>query len=192
MSKKVNIFQLAKKIQRLKPSLSWQAAIQAASKQHKKVGAVKLIEKGEKKSTPAKKTLQVVRTATGRFKGYKTVSGVTKKHTDTKSHNVSIKIGSAESGSPFKSISEVKAANAAKGFYFFSPGTMKFFKSKVVSALLFGRYFITSEIFEGSDYKKYKTFKIRYVENSANIKTPDQPKFSTMQQAKDYLKKHLL
>lgn len=58
------------------------AAVKAAykkpgivSKKKKKVGAYKVIEKGEKKSTPAKKTYRAVRTKTGTFKGMQKVSG---------------------------------------------------------------------------------------------------------------------
>lgn len=47
-----NIFKEAKKIQRAHPRMDWQAAIQKASKQHKKVGAVKK----KKKPTTFKQT----------------------------------------------------------------------------------------------------------------------------------------
>jgi hypothetical protein len=40
---------------------------------------------------------------------------------------------------------DVKRINAEKGFHFFSPDTMRFFKSKIESQLYADKYFITSE-----------------------------------------------
>ena len=45
----------------------------------------------------------------------------------------------------FKTISDVKAANKAAGYYFFSRSTNRFFGSRVESSLYGGRFFITSE-----------------------------------------------
>lgn len=56
----------------------------------KKVGATKIIERGEKKNAKVKKVLQRVRSKKGTFKGMKKVSGGT--HKDTKSHNVNIRV----------------------------------------------------------------------------------------------------
>jgi len=97
-------------------------------------------------------------------------------------------------GSPFKNMSEVKAKNKESGFYFFSPGTMKFFKSRVVSPLLMGRYFITSETFVSSDGKfSEKTFAIRWAENNGNIKTLEvggKTKFKTKDAARQAITDH--
>lgn len=77
-----NIFLIAKKIRKQHPKLSWQQCVARAGKQkksagkRKSVGAYKVIEKGEKKSTPAKKTVRVVRSKKGLFKGYQKVTGV--------------------------------------------------------------------------------------------------------------------
>lgn len=57
----------------------------------KKVGAVKIIQKGEDKKAKVTKTLMQIRTKKGLFKRYKKVSG-TKTHKDTKSHNVNIRV----------------------------------------------------------------------------------------------------
>ena len=51
-------------------------------------------------------------------------------------------------------VSEIKAANAAAGYYFFSRDTMKFFRSRVGATVYEGRggiYYVTSEQFVGSD-----------------------------------------
>lgn len=69
-----NIFTLAKKYQKQHPKTDWQTCIQKV-KGKKSVGAYKVIERGENKKTPVSKTVQTVRTKTGTFKGYKTVSG---------------------------------------------------------------------------------------------------------------------
>lgn len=78
-----NIFKAAKTVQRANPKLSWQQAIQKAAAQQKKpaakkrkVGAYKVIERNEKKSTPAKKVVRVNRSKTGTFKGYSKVGSV--------------------------------------------------------------------------------------------------------------------
>ncbi len=42
-------------------------------------------------------------------------------------------------------IAELKAANKAAGFYWFSPDTMSFFSSAVESEVLVGNRFVTSE-----------------------------------------------
>lgn len=49
----------------------------------------------------------------------------------------------------FKSMAEVKAANAAAGHRFFSPGAMQFFRSRVEGGLIRGEFFVTSEQQEG-------------------------------------------
>lgn len=44
-----------------------------------------------------------------------------------------------------KTMRDVKDANRLAGYHFFEPATMRFFKSKVVSPLIAGKYFITTE-----------------------------------------------
>jgi hypothetical protein len=83
----------------------------------KKVGATKIIERGEKKSAKVTKVLQRVRTKKGTFKGMKKVSGVkkvvakrkpTSSHKDTRSHNVNIRV---VSGVNDAAINEIKHIN---------------------------------------------------------------------------------
>ncbi len=45
-------------------------------------------------------------------------------------------------------ITEIQQANAAAGYHFFEPGTLRFFASRI-SSQTFGRYFVTSEQFRG-------------------------------------------
>ena len=62
--------------------------------------------------------------------------------------------------------------NAAKGYHFFDRGTMKFWKSRVESTLIRGRYFITSEDEWAMDGKVPKRiYAVRYANNDATIKT---------------------
>jgi hypothetical protein len=45
----------------------------------------------------------------------------------------------------FFTIRQIKQANRAAGQYWFSPATMRFFKSRVLEGVYGGRYFVTSE-----------------------------------------------
>jgi hypothetical protein len=49
------------------------------------------------------------------------------------------------------SIDAIKRANRQAGSHFFDPSTLRFFDSRVLSGVIGGRYFITSERFHGSD-----------------------------------------
>jgi len=81
----------------------------------KKVGAIKIVEKGESKNAKPSAVYQYNRTKKGTFKGLKKI-GATSSHTDTKSHNINIKMGTisfgVESGikSSKKSLSTLKSA----------------------------------------------------------------------------------
>lgn len=46
---------------------------------------------------------------------------------------------------PFDSIAAVRRANAARGDFFFEPGAMRFFNSRIMRTLRAGRFFITAE-----------------------------------------------
>jgi hypothetical protein len=46
---------------------------------------------------------------------------------------------------PYKTISEIKAANKAAGLFFFERKTMRFFESKAFPYVYGGRYFVTYE-----------------------------------------------
>jgi hypothetical protein len=84
----------------------------------------------------------------------------------------------------WKSMAEVRAAHAARewGNHWFETGSMQFFRSKIESGILKGRYFITSEI-NPSDEKRYS---IRYVTDDAQIETLGEfHSYKTKQDAKD-------
>ena len=87
----------------------------------------------------------------------------------------------------FKSIEQLKLVNAANGFYFFSPATMKFFKTKICGGIIFGRFFITQ------DYMPDKTYTVREIaSDKGDIHTnPLNQRFATRKEAKEALKIHL-
>ncbi len=66
----------------------------------------------------------------------------------------------------FKNISEVKAANKALGHYFFTPQTMRFWRSRVETKLYGGQYFVTSEY-----YAAALRYTIRQALEDGSIKT---------------------
>lgn len=45
----------------------------------------------------------------------------------------------------YETIEQIKAANEEAGRYFFSPGAMRFFDSRILDGVYGGRYFVTSE-----------------------------------------------
>lgn len=51
----------------------------------------------------------------------------------------------------FQTVAQIKAAHTAAGKFFFSPGAMRFFRSRVLPGVYGGRYFITSEQFVSSE-----------------------------------------
>lgn len=99
----------ASKIRKKNPKLTqaqavkqaWAISYSKAAK--KKVGAIKIVEKGESKNAKAKATYEQKRTKKGTFKGLKKIGAASSKvkakkgkstemHTDTKSHNVNIRV----------------------------------------------------------------------------------------------------
>lgn len=96
----------AQKLRKKNPKMTQAQALKAAFAANKKVGAIKIVEKGETKKTKPKATYQQIRTKAGTFKGLKKVGAVKKKaatkklaskritdiHKDNKSHNVNIRV----------------------------------------------------------------------------------------------------
>jgi hypothetical protein len=82
--------------------------------------------------------------------------------------------------SPFADMTDVMAANKAAGRFFFSPGAMESFHSRIESGLIRGRYFITSEQMEPEPYTDVRgreqpaterKYNVRYVQDNADIET---------------------
>ena len=91
-------------------------------------------------------------------------------------------------GGEIKTMADLKAKNKEIGNNFFSPQTMRFFKSKVESSILKGKYFITSE-----QYGEHasRTFKIRaFRPDGSIVNNPFDRDFASKESAKEYLSEH--
>lgn len=81
-------------------------------------------------------------------------------------------------------IAELKRRNSEIGHFFFSKDTMKFFKSKIASKIIDGKYFITSEI-----QSKIKVYTIREFKQTGEIiNNPFGESFFSVREAKAFLK----
>lgn len=78
----------------------------------------------------------------------------------------------SKTDSPYRTLADLRAANETAGMHFFDRKTMKFWKSRVESTLIRGRYFITSEdewCLDGRDPQRI--FAVRYANDDASIST---------------------
>jgi hypothetical protein len=69
-------------------------------------------------------------------------------------------------------ISEIRQANAAAGFHFFSDGAMKFFRSRVDTQVYEGPggvFFVTSEQLEFRDYSAPRMWTVHQVRPDGSI-----------------------
>lgn len=55
----------------------------------------------------------------------------------------------------YHSTEEIREANERAGQHWFSPDTMRFFNSRVLSGVIGGRYFITSERYDDGSPRLY-------------------------------------
>jgi hypothetical protein len=84
----------------------------------------------------------------------------------------------------FSTIQEIRDANIKIGNNWFSPDTIRFFKSKIESNVLHGRYFISSEKAPGCGRK----FTIRIAADDGSIGTVGEfQQFKTRIQAEKFL-----
>ena len=70
----------------------------------------------------------------------------------------------------FGSMAAVRKANAALGHHFFDADTLRFFRSRVGSALYGGRYFVTSEQRQGMG-GQLRLYTVRRAEDDGRITT---------------------
>jgi hypothetical protein len=69
----------------------------------------------------------------------------------------------------YQNIRQIEYANTSTGHYFFSPSSMRFFRSKIASqSVINGRYFITSEQFDANSPRLYT---IRIANDDGSIDT---------------------
>lgn len=92
----------------------------------------------------------------------------------------------------YSNIREIKLANKRVGGNWFEPETMSFFASKVNDKVYHGKFFITSEQFEATDYAKERfgwtdgprKFSVRMCRPDGRIITiGEHMKFNTLQEA---------
>ena len=87
----------------------------------------------------------------------------------------------------WKTISEVKEANEAAGQFWFSKHTMRFFKTRIVTGIIKGRYFVTAE----TNPSGVERFSARIVEDDASISTIGKfHSFDDIDDAKAAIKAH--
>jgi hypothetical protein len=77
---------------------------------------------------------------------------------------------------PFRTVADIRAANEAAGHYYFTPDTMRFFGSRVLSGVIAGRYFVTSERQPASYYPQYfpageRRYTVRVAHDDGTIDT---------------------
>lgn len=74
--------------------------------------------------------------------------------------------------SPFKTMAEVRAANAALGHNWFRRDTMRFWNTRIESRLIGRRYFVTSEKMD-APYEPPATrlFTVRRVNDDGSVET---------------------
>jgi len=88
----------------------------------------------------------------------------------------------------WKNITEVKKANKSINHNWFAFDAMSFFKTKVETPILHGRYFITSEINPSNE----KAYSIRVVNDNGSIDTVGEfHSFISVETAKEFLNKSI-
>lgn len=71
-------------------------------------------------------------------------------------------------GTKFTTMADVKRANKAAGQFWFSPDTMRFFRGRIESELVAGRWFVSSEQYDDESPRLYT---VREVQPDASIET---------------------
>lgn len=92
----------------------------------------------------------------------------------------------------YATIQEIKQANKRKGGNWFDKSTMEFFASQINNKVYHGKFFITSEQFEATDYQKERygwtdgprKFSVRMCKHDGSIETiGEHMKFTSLQEA---------
>ena len=75
----------------------------------------------------------------------------------------------------YSTISEIKAANKAAGYFYFSPEAMHVWQSRCERGVYGGRYFVMSEVSDNGTPRRY--FYVRQITESGRIEFVDGPFF---------------
>lgn len=89
---------------------------------------------------------------------------------------------------PFHTIEDMKRANEDSGRFFFTPGAMRFFRSRIAPGVIAGRMFITSEQFEDSQGERHeRRYTVRLMSDDGETQdvSPFQ-QFATLRAARTY------
>ena len=86
----------------------------------------------------------------------------------------------------YRTIGEIKAANARIGHFFFEPASMRFFSSKIASQTVYGEhFFITSEQVVASDSTRFpRMYTIRSCYQGKCDTVGEFQQYSTLTEAK--------
>lgn len=89
---------------------------------------------------------------------------------------------------PFRTLEAMKRANEANGYFFFTPGAMRFFRSRVAPGVIAGRIFITSEQFEDSRGERHeRRYTVRLMADGGDTAdVSDFQQFATLRAARTY------
>lgn len=76
---------------------------------------------------------------------------------------------------PFRTMEDVREANRAIGHHWFDADTLRFFRSRIGGALYGGRYFVSSEQFQGSwsegHYSEPRRYTVRVANQDGTVDT---------------------
>jgi hypothetical protein len=89
----------------------------------------------------------------------------------------------------YPTIQSIREANTRAGYHFFSPCTMRFFRSRLGRTVYGGKYFVTSEQFDGDSRRFYS---IRQVDAKGSVSTVGEfQKYTSNRQAVDAIRELL-
>lgn len=89
---------------------------------------------------------------------------------------------------PYESTAQIIEANRDAGQFFFSPDTMRFFKSKVQPVVVAGRLFITSEQFDDDSPRQYK---VRVAADNGHVSNLTDDTFTSARAACDFARQQV-
>jgi hypothetical protein len=95
---------------------------------------------------------------------------------------------------PWRSLNQIKLANASNGGHWFSDGAMRFFNSRFDAprTVYGGRLFISSEVYDPHAFDAERRYSIRVADNEASIRTlGDFRQYETLDEARKAARQHV-
>ena len=87
----------------------------------------------------------------------------------------------------YTTVTEIKEANKEAGYHFFDRKTMKFFKSKIESKVIQGKYLIISNMYD----EKTKKYMITEALDTGKVNYITFDHFNSMGEARTFLNKYI-